>query len=279
MATIRIITDSASDLPLDIANRLNIAIVPLTVRFGDEEFVDGRDLNPHEFWAKCKTSSELPETAAPSPGAFQEAFLKAKAEGADGVVVVALSSDLSATHQSATLAAQAVADQIPVKIVDSRAVTMAEGMIAIDLAERAAAGASMDELVARGTELAGKVGVCGTIDTLEHLIKGGRLKGAKAVFGSMLSIKPLLEVKNGLIAEAGRARTRSKAFAALVAAAKAAGPIERIAVTHGDAPDVDVIVAMVKEIPTVHELIISDMGPTVGTHGGPGIVGLAWIRG
>ena len=279
MATIRIITDSASDLPLDIANRLNIAIVPLTVRFGDEEFVDGRDLNPHEFWAKCKTSSELPETAAPSPGAFQEAFLKAKAEGADGVVVVALSSDLSATHQSATLAAQAVADQIPVKIVDSRAVTMAEGMIAIDLAERAAAGASMDELVARGTELAGKVGVCGTIDTLEHLIKGGRLKGAKAVFGSMLSIKPLLELKDGLVAEAGRARTRSKAFAALVAAAKAAGPIERIAVTHGDAPDVDVIVAMVKEIPTVHELIISDMGPTVGTHGGPGIVGLAWIRG
>jgi DegV family protein with EDD domain len=278
MATIRVITDSASDLPLDIANRLNIAIVPLTVRFGDEEFVDGRDLNPHEFWAKCKTSSELPETAAPSPGAFQEAFLKAKAEGADGVVVVALSSDLSATHQSATLAAQAVADQIPVKIVDSRAVTMAEGMIAIDLAERAAAGASMDELVARGEELAGKVGVCGTIDTLEHLIKGGRLKGAKAVFGSMLSIKPLLELKDGLVAEAGRARTRTKAFAALVAAAKAAGPIERIAVTHGDAPDVDVIVAMLKEIPTVHELIIGDMGSTVGTHGGPGIVGLAWIR-
>jgi hypothetical protein len=278
MATIRIITDSAADLPLDIANRLNIAIVPLTVRFGDEEFVDGRDLTPHEFWAKCKTSSELPETAAPSPGAFQEAFLKAKAEGADGVVVVALSSDLSATHQSATLAAQAVADQIPVKIVDSRAVTMAEGMIAIDLAERAAAGASMDELAARGVELAGKVGVCGTIDTLEHLIKGGRLKGAKAVFGSMLSIKPLLELKDGLVAEAGRARTRTKAFASLVAAAKAAGPIERIAVTHGEAPDVDVIVAMLQEIPTVHELIVGDMGSTVGTHGGPGIVGLAWIR-
>ena len=136
----------------------------------------------------------------------------------------------------------------------------------------------VDELVTRGEELAGKVGVCGTIDTLEHLIKGGRLKGAKAVFGSMLSIKPLLELKNGLVAEAGRARTRTKAFASLVAAAKAAGPIERIAVTHGDAPDVDVIVAMLKEIPTVHELIIGDMGSTVGTHGGPGIVGLAWIR-
>ncbi|CAB4865076.1 unannotated protein [freshwater metagenome] len=278
MATIRVITDSAADLPQEIANRLKIDIVPLSVRFGDQEFVDGKDLTPAEFWVKCKASAELPETAAPSPGAFQEAYLKAKAEGADGVVVVALSSDLSATHQSATLAAQAVADQIPVKIVDSRAVTMAEGMIAIDLAERAAAGASLEDLVARGTELAGKVGVCGTIDTLEHLIKGGRLKGAKAIFGSMLSIKPLLELQGGLVAEAGRARTRTKAFAALVASAKAAGPIDRIAVTHGAAADVDVIITMLKEIPSVHELIVGDMGPTVGTHGGPGIVGLAWIR-
>jgi DegV family protein with EDD domain len=278
MATIRVITDSAADVPREIASRLNIDIVPLTIRFGEQEYVDGIDLSPQEFWVKCKASAELPETAAPSPGAFQEAFLKAKADGADGVVVVALSSDLSATHQSATLAAQAVADQIPVKVIDSRAVTMAEGMIAIDLAERAASGATLDELAARGTDLSRKIGVCGTIDTLEHLIKGGRLKGAKAIFGSMLSIKPLLELQDGLVTEAGRARTRTKALAALVASAKAAGPIDRIAVTHGAASDVDVIVTMLKDIPSVHELIVGDMGPTVGTHGGPGIVGLAWIR-
>lgn len=278
MANVRVITDSASDLPQDIATRLNIDIVPLTIRFGDEEFIDREQLSAQEFWAKCKAASMLPETAAPAPGKFQEAYLKAKADGADGVIVVALSADLSATHQSASLAADAVADQIPVRVVDSRSVTMAEGLIAIDLAERAAAGATLDELEARGKTLAGRTGVCGTIDTLEHLIKGGRLKGAKAIFGSMLSIKPLLELKDGVVAEAGRARTRSKAFAALVAAAQAAEPIDRIAVTHGDAADIDVIVEMLKAVPSAHELIVGDIGSTVGTHGGPGIVGLAWIR-
>ena len=278
MANIRVITDSASDIPQHIAEKLNIDIVPLTIRFGDEEFIDREELNAAQFWAKCKSAAMLPETAAPSPGRFQAAYEKAKAEGADGVIVVCLSADLSATHQSASLAADAVADQIDVRVIDSRAVTMAEGMIAIDLAELAANGAGLNQLEARAQQIVPKAGVCGTIDTLEHLIKGGRLKGAKAILGSVLSIKPLLELKDGVVAEAGRARTRSKAFATLVEAAKAAEPLERIAVSHGDAADIDVIVEMLKAIPSKHELIVGDIGSTVGTHGGPGIVGLSWIR-
>ena len=277
MAKIHIVSDSASDIPVDIAERLNIEIVPLTIRFGDEEFVDRFELTPAEFWAKCKASPVLPETAAPSPGAFQAAYERAKAAGADGVLAVTLGSKLSATHQSATLGAQAVADQIPVKVLDTNAVTMAEGMIAIDLAERAQAGATLDELYNRGVELASKTGVAGTIDTLEHLIKGGRLKGAKAIFGSVLSIKPLLELRDGLVREAGRARTRTKAFAALVEKAKAAGPLDRIAVSHGNSSDVDVIAEMLRALPSTHPLIVTDIGSTVGTHGGPGIVGVSWI--
>lgn len=277
MAKIHIVSDSASDIPVDIAERLNIEIVPLTIRFGDEEFVDRFELTPAEFWAKCKASPVLPETAAPSPGAFQAAYERAKAAGADGVLAVTLGSKLSATHQSATLGAQAVADQIPVKVLDTNAVTMAEGMIAIDLAERAQAGATLDELYNRGVELASKTGVAGTIDTLEHLIKGGRLKGAKAIFGSVLSIKPLLELRDGLVGEAGRARTRTKAFAALVEKAKAAGPLDRIAVSHGNSSDVDVIAEMLRALPSTHPLIVTDIGSTVGTHGGPGIVGVSWI--
>lgn len=278
MAKIHIISDSASDIPVDIAERLNIDIVPLTIRFGDEEFVDRFELTPAEFWAKCKASPVLPETAAPSPGAFQAAYEKAKAAGADGVLAVTLGSKLSATHQSATLAAQAVADHFPVKVLDTDAVTMAEGMIAIDLAERAQAGATLDELYSKGVELAGKTGVAGTIDTLEHLIKGGRLKGAKAIFGSVLSIKPLLELRDGVVEEAGRARTRSKAFAALVEKASAAGPLDRIAVSHGNSSDVEVIAELLRAIPSTHPLIVTDIGSTVGTHGGPGIVGVSWIR-
>lgn len=277
MAKIHIISDSASDIPVDIAERLNIDIVPLTIRFGDDEFVDRFELTPAEFWDKCKASPVLPETAAPSPGAFQAAYERARAAGADGVLVVALGSKLSATHQSATLAAQAVADQIPVKVLDSNAVTMAEGMIAIDLAERAQSGASLEDLYNRGIELALKTGVAGTIDTLEHLIKGGRLKGAKAIFGSVLSIKPLLELRDGLVEEAGRARTRNKAFAALVEKVKAAAPLDRIAVSHGNSSDVEVLAEMLRAIPSTHPLIVTDIGSTVGTHGGPGIVGVSWI--
>lgn len=277
MAKILIVSDSASDIPVDIAERLNIDIVPLTIRFGDEEFVDRFELTPEEFWAKCKASPVLPETAAPSPGAFQAAFERAKAAGADGVLAVTLGSKLSATHQSATLAAQAVADQLPVRVLDTNAVTMAEGMIAIDLAEKALGGATLDDLYDRGVELASKTGVAGTIDTLEHLIKGGRLKGAKAIFGSVLSIKPLLELRDGLVEEAGRARTRTKAFAALVEKAKAAGPLDRIAVSHGSSSDVEVIAEMLRAIPSTHPLVVTDIGSTVGTHGGPGIVGVSWI--
>lgn len=277
MAKIHIVSDSASDIPVDIAERLNIDIVPLTIRFGEEEFVDRVELTPAEFWARCKASPVLPETAAPSPGAFQTAYERATAAGADGVLAVTLGSKLSATHQSATLAAQAVADHIPVKVLDTNAVTMAEGMIAIDLAERAQQGATLNELYDRGVELAAKTGVAGTIDTLEHLIKGGRLKGAKALFGSVLSIKPLLELRDGVVGEAGRARTRTKAFAALVEKVKAAAPLDRIAVSHGSSSDVDVIADMLRAIPSTHPLIVTEIGSTVGTHGGPGIVGVSWI--
>jgi len=278
MANVRIITDSASDLPFDVATALNIDVVPLTIRFGDEEFTDRTGLTPAEFWAKCKSAPMLPETAAPSPGAFQQAYERAQADGATDVVVVTLSADLSATHQAASLAAEAVAGSLNVYVLDSRAVTMAEGLIAIDLAERAAQGADFASLVARGQSLVEKTGVAGTIDTLDHLIKGGRLKGAKAMLGSVLSIKPLLELKEGVVTEAGRARTRAKAFTALVEKAQAAEPLDRIAVCHGSAEDIDVIVDMLKAVPSAHPLIVGDIGSTVGTHGGPGIVGLCWIR-
>lgn len=278
MTNVRVITDSACDLPVDLVQRLHIDIVPLSIRFGDEEFTDRVDLSATEFWAKCKASSVLPETAAPSPGAFQAAYEKAHAEGVREIVVVTLASALSATHQSASLAAEAVAGTVSVHVVDSRAASVAQGLIVIDLAERALAGASASELIARGNELVTKVGVAGTIDTLEHLIKGGRLKGAKAMLGSVLSIKPLLALENGHVVEAGRARTRSKAFASLVESAKAASPLDRLAICHGNATDIDTFTALMTDVQSTHPVFVTDVGSTVGTHGGPGIVVVAWIR-
>ena len=278
MARIRVITDSACDIPEEIARRLDIDIVSLSIRFGDDEFIDRVDLSPAEFWAKCKASKTLPETAAPSPGAFQTAYERAKADGFDGVIVLTLTSLLSATHQSAVVAADAVKGLIDVRVVDTKAVTMAQGLLAIDVAEVAATRVSLDLLVEHALSLVDKVGVVAMLDTLEHLIKGGRVGGARALIGQVLSIKPLLELKDGIVAEAGRQRTKAKALVAIAEVARSHQPMRRLALVQGASSEVKALEALVADIPTEFPLIVTDIGPVVGTHGGPGIIGLCWIE-
>src|SRR5918997_6164691 len=128
---VRIVTDSSCDLPQELADELGIEIVPLTIRFGDEELVDRRELSTKDFWARCATSSVLPETSAPAPGEFEAAFRRLADHGADGIVCVNLSGALSATIQSAEVAAKAVADVVPVRVIDSRTLTMGLGMICV----------------------------------------------------------------------------------------------------------------------------------------------------
>jgi DegV family protein with EDD domain len=272
-----VVTDSASDLPADAVSRLGIDVVPLTIRFDQDEF---SDLSPAEFWSKCKLSKSLPETSAPSPGAFQAAYERARDADYDGVIVLTLSSLLSATHQSATLGAEALGSEFPVRVIDTLNVSMGQGLIAIDVAEAAAQGADLDALVARSNEAIAKIGVVATLDTLEHLIKGGRIGGAKAFVGQVLAIKPMIDVKAGLVAEAGRQRTRAKALAAVANVARNHAPLRRLALIQGACSDADVstLVSLVSDIPTQFPLIRADIGPVVGTHAGPGIIGLTWIE-
>jgi DegV family protein with EDD domain len=277
MAKIRVVTDSAGDIPVDLAKRLNIDVIPLTIRFGDEEFVDLVDLTPKAFWAKCKESPTLPETAAPSPGAFQEAYERALADGCDGVIVITLSSELSATNQAAVIGGEAMNGRIPVEVIDTKAVTMAEGLVTIEVAEAAATGATLDQLSEIARNASAKTHVVGTISTLEHLVKGGRITGAKALLGSVLAIKPLLQLRDGIVVEAGRQRTRARALAACVEEAVRAQPLRRIALVHGDADDIEATVASLRTVTSEFPLIVGDIGSVVGTHGGPGIVGVCWI--
>jgi DegV family protein with EDD domain len=278
MARIRVVTDSACDIPEEVARRLNIDIVSLSIRFGDEELTDRLDLTPEAFWAKCKASKTLPETAAPSPGAFQAAYERAKADNCDGVIVLTLSALLSATNQSAVLGSEAVAGTLAVRVIDTKAVSMAQGLLVIDVAELAATGADLDQLVAHAESLVAKVGVVAMLDTLEHLIKGGRVGGARALLGQVLSIKPLLELKDGVVAEAGRQRTRSKALVAIAEVVKSHAPLKRLALVHGASSEVAALEALVADIDTQNAIIVTDMGPVVGAHGGPGIIGLCWIE-
>ncbi len=277
MAKIRIVTDSACDLSAAMAADNEVTVVPLSIRFGDEEFADGTELSSEEFWARCKASPVLPETSAPSPGAFQAAFEAAADDGYDGVVCLDLSAGVSATSQAAATAAKAVADRIPVRVLDSRSLTMGLGLMVVELAELAAKGASLDDLSARVEEMIPKVTVVGVVDTLEHLEKGGRIGGARALLGSLLSIKPVVILVDGVVEEESKQRTRGRSFRYLADKVEAAQPIKRLAVCHGAANDLDEFLALIKGVETEYPMLVSDLGPVVGTHAGPGTVGACWL--
>ena len=275
--TVRIVTDSSCDLPQAMADALGIRIVPLSVRFGDTEYIDRTTITATEFWSQCAASATLPETAAPSQGNFEETYRSLAAEGATAIVVVALSSDLSATMQSAVLAARAVAPGIDVRIVDSRNASMGLGLTVLACAELASTGASADEVVARAQSVIPRTRVFAALDTLDNLKKGGRIGGAKAMLATVMSIKPLISITNGLVEEAGKQRTRSKALAHLVDILRNQEvPIERLAVLNAQCADIDAFVAMVKEVYT-GEIIVGDIGAVIGTHAGQGTIGIVFL--
>ena len=275
--TVRIVTDSSCDLPQGMADALGIRIVPLSIRFGDTEYIDRTTITATEFWSKCAASPTLPETAAPSPGQFEETYRSLAAEGATAIVVVSLSSDLSATMQSAELAARAVTPGIDVRIVDSRNASMGLGLTVLACAELASTGASADEVVARAQSVIPRTRVFAALDTLDNLKKGGRIGGAKAMLATVMSIKPLISITNGLVAEAGKQRTRSKALAHLVDILRNQEvPIERLSVLNAQCSDVDAFVAMVKEVYS-GEIIIGDIGAVIGTHAGQGTIGIVFL--
>lgn len=276
MAGVRVVTDSACDLSDELADRYGIDVVPLTIRFGDEELLDRRDLSPAEFWRRCKESPELPETAAPPPGAFAGAFENAASEGADAVVCLTLSAGVSATHQAALAGAEALEGRFPVVVIDTRSLTMGQGLICIAAAELAATGATLDAVATHARDVIGRTRVLGLVDTLDHLQRGGRIGGAAALLGSLLSIKPVIEVRGGVVEQESRQRTRSRALDYLAAKTAADAPLDRLAVCNGAAPDIDAVVGRLRNVAVAHELVVTDLGPVVGTHSGPGSIGVCY---
>ncbi|HVE45998.1 MAG TPA: DegV family protein [Acidimicrobiales bacterium] len=273
---IRVVTDSACDLSLEVAAENGVEVVPLTVRFGDEELLDRRDLSPAQFWQRLATSTVLPETAAPSPGAFEEAFTAAAEAGATGIVCVTISSALSATFQAAQLAAQNVTGTIPVQVVDSRAVTMAEGNVVLRAARVAAEGATLDEVAAAAREIVPRTRTFAALDTLENLKKGGRIGGAQALLGSMLSIKPIIEVADGKVEPESRQRTRARSLRYLAEKVRQSLPVADVAVMHGAAPDVGILIDLLSELHPRDQILVGDVGAVIGTHAGPGVVGVTF---
>lgn len=273
---VRVVTDSACDLSLEVAAQNGVEIVPLTVRFGSEEFVDRRDLSPEQFWAKLAQSAVLPETAAPAPGAFEEVFRAAAAQGCSGVVCVTISSALSATFQAAQLAAQNVAESIAVEVIDSRAVTMAEGNVVLAAARAAGGGGSMGDVAEAARSMVPRTRTFAALDTLDNLKKGGRIGGAQALLGSMLSIKPIIEIADGKVEPESRQRTRGRSLRYLADKVRQAGPVGDVAVMQGAAPDVGTLVDLLAEFHPRDQILIGEVGAVIGTHAGPGVVGVTF---
>jgi DegV family protein with EDD domain len=275
MPRVHVVTDSACDLPPETIAKHGVSVVPLTIRFGTEEL---SDITAKEFWRRCRQTSVLPETAAPAPGAFTAAFRRAAEAGSEGVACINLSSRLSATIQSAQAAAKESSD-IPVRVIDSLSVSLGQGLMVLEAARLAEEGESLDQVAEAIEGVVPRMRVFGVFDTLEYLKKGGRIGGAQALLGSMLSIKPVIQVVDGVVEEESKQRTRSRSLRYLadkIAVAAKSGEIEQLGVMNGDASDIDEFVEMLSASVPRDRMLVSWVGPVIGTHAGPGVVGCAW---
>jgi len=277
---IAIVTDSTSDLPADLRERDNIVVVPLDVHFGDEVFRDGVDLSTAAFMERLAASSTLPRTSQPSPARFEETFRRLAADH-DAIVAVLISAKLSGTLQSATLAAEAVRDAIPVEIVDSASGSMGLGLQAIRAAELARQGLAAPAIAAKLRAETTANPVVFFVDTLEFLQRNGRIGRAAALIGGVLQLKPLLRVDEGQVVPFERTRTRAKAIQGLVDFVRELPQVTRIAALytgHGDGAAFADRLAAETGIPRA-DIPAVQMGPVITSHVGPGAVGVAVFEG
>jgi len=284
MGRTAIVTDSTADLVPDVAASAGVRVVPLFVRFGAEEFKVGVDLSTEQFWTRMLApDAPFPATAAPSPGTFQETFEACFAEGADAVVCPTIGSKLSATFQSASLAAQALPDR-EIHVIDTGTTSMSTGIAALLAAEKAAAGVPAAEIADGIRDRLADVDLYVAVDTLEYLRKGGRLSAARAAIGTVLSVKPIITVRDGLVVMAESPRTRSKARQRVIELV-AEQPLERVAVIHtptSSSEEVaafrDAIVARAPGGIDSARVSVGLLGASTGPHLGPGLMGAAFLR-
>ncbi len=271
--TVKVVTDSTSDMPKDLARELGISIVPLYVYFGPEVFKDGVDITHDEFFRRLITGNVLPRTSQPSVGDFLDVY-RTIMEAGDEVVSVHISSKLSGTVNSARSAAQELPDA-RIELVDTKLASLGLALVAKAAAEAAKAGASLQEVGRVAKEVSQKVDLFFVLDTLEYLYKGGRIGRAQALLGSLLSLKPVLKVVDGEIHPYDKVRSRARALGRLREIARDGGPYEEIAFIHEAAPGE--VAAMGSDLQTLAKepVITGQIGPVIGTYTGPGVVGLA----
>ena len=276
MSRVAVVTDSASDLPPETAAAAGISVVPLVVSFGTETYKAGTELSTEEFWRRMTApDAPFPTTAASSPGDFKAAYDKAFADGADAIVSIHVAGTLSATLKAAQIARDMLPDR-EIHVVDSGSASMGEGILAQMAVEAAALGVGAAEIARIVTERAADLDVYVVLDTLHYLKKGGRISGPQAAIGNLLSVKPIITIRNGVVHTADKPRTTGKARARIIELLTDR-PIERLAILYTPPADGAAFRAEVLDRlgGTIDPAAVSfqPVGPSVGPHLGPGCVG------
>ena len=281
--SLRIVTDSVADIPLPIARELGITVVPLLLRFGEQTFRDGVDMDSDAFYERLRTTEVLPSTSVPTPASFAGAFDAATADGSE-VLAITLSSKLSGTYNSALQGKSLAARPQQVDVMDSGWAAIGEGFIVMEAARAAAAGATLEQAREAARAAVGRVDFLAAFDTLEYLRRGGRIGAAAGLVGSLLKINPLISLREGVVHPMGMTRSRAKALDALASFAEkyTAGKFTRIdelAVGHAACPeDAEQLVERLAAIHPRERILRTRLTPVMGTHTGPGLLIVA-VRG
>ncbi len=281
MAKVALVTDSTAYIPHALADHYPIRVAPLVLIWGEETYLDGVDIQPGEFYERLKTAKVMPSTSQVSPQAFYEIFRDLREQGYD-VLAMLISEQLSGTVDSARQALGRLRGE-PIEIVDTRTTAMGMGFQVLTVARAAEQGADMRECKALAEQCRLNVGTIFAVDTLEFLYRGGRISSGSRLLGTALNIKPILEVVDGKIEAVERVRTRKKSLSRLIelVGERIAGrtPV-RLAVFHANALQeaTDVLAEASRRL-NASETVFSEVSPVIGTHAGPGAVGLAYMVG
>lgn len=279
VSAVHLVADSTCDISTDEAAGLGLTIVPLKVIVGDEVFADGRDIDPATLYARMRTSSVVPRTSQPTPAEFEVVFRELGADGAP-VLCTTISAAMSGTHSSAA-AARASLPDLDIRLVDTFTVGPGHRQVVDAIVAAAAAGADVDELERVAAAVRSTQRLVFTVESLEYLRRGGRIGGARALLGSVLKIKPILEVRDGTVEPLDRVRTFPRALDRLLEElAKSAKQWSRTMamVTHADKLDAGNEIAARAGNITGQPVRVVDVGPVIGCHGGPGAIGISFYR-
>ena len=266
---VKIVTDSLSDITSDLAEELGITVIPLTVLFGHESFLDRVTITTDEFYYRLTHNTTWPTTTQPPPGDFVNVYNKL-AEETDEILVVTLSTKLSGTYESALNAQSLVEKKCRIEVIDSQTVAMGLGLIVITAAKAAQTGAKLDELTALVRRAMTRSNFIAYFDTLKYLAKGGRIGKAQGLLGSLLSVKPILTIKDGEIAPLTRVRSKGAGMDYLYNFVAGFPHIEELAVEHATTPDeADRLVERLDSVFPKERIYRSTVSPVLGTYGGP----------